>query len=66
MRARIDDERCKGHGMCCTLCPEVFELTDDGFAVIVEGPDGAIPSEHEDAVRSAVAQCPEGAISIRE
>ena len=20
-----------GHGMCLTLCPEVFEMTDDGW-----------------------------------
>ena len=63
MRVRIDDERCKGHGMCCGLCPEVFELTDDGYAhVLVDD----VPSEQQDVVRTAVTQCPEGAISIEE
>jgi ferredoxin len=60
MRAAVDDQRCRGHGVCCSLCPEVFTLTDDGYA-IVENPD--VPAEFEDAVREAVESCPENAIS---
>ena len=33
MKVTVDDDRCRGHGMCLTLCPEVFSLTDDGYAV---------------------------------
>ncbi len=33
MKATVDDQRCRGHGVCITICPEVFELTDDGYAV---------------------------------
>ena len=33
MKVIVDEDRCAGHGMCLTLCPEVFELTDDGWAV---------------------------------
>ena len=63
MRVRIDDERCKGHGMCCGLCPEVFELTDNGYArVLVDD----VPADKQDVVRTAESQCPEGAISIEE
>ena len=63
MRAQVDSDRCKGHGMCCTSCPEVFELTDHGYAVVV---GDTVPAALEDAVRTAVEQCPEGAISITE
>ncbi|HET8939133.1 MAG TPA: ferredoxin [Polyangiales bacterium] len=63
MRLRIDDERCKGHGVCCGLCPEVFELTDDGYArVLIDD----VPAELQDVVETAATQCPEGAISIEE
>lgn len=63
LRVRIDDERCKGHGMCCGLCPEVFQVTDDGYArVLVED----VPAELQDVVRTAALQCPEAAISIEE
>jgi ferredoxin len=60
MRATVDTDRCRGHGICWSLCPEVFELTDDGYSVVRVDD---VPAEHEDAVRAAVDQCPERAIS---
>ncbi|MDW4904017.1 ferredoxin [Streptomyces sp. ADMS] len=45
--------------MCWTLCPELFDLTDDGYAEVLV-PE--IPAEHENAVRTAVGSCPERAI----
>ena len=60
MRAAVDDQRCRGHGVCITICPEVFTLTDDGYAVAQEA---EIPVELEAAVSEAVASCPEQAIT---
>jgi ferredoxin len=45
--------------MCLTFCPEVFEMTDDGWAVA--DPE-EVPAELEGAVREAVENCPERAI----
>ena len=45
--------------MCLTLCPEVFELNDDGWAV---ADPGEVPAELEAAAREAIANCPERAI----
>ena len=59
MKVTVDEDRCAGHGMCLTLCPEVFELNDDGWAVA--DPD-EVPAEHEDAAREAIDNCPERAI----
>lgn len=60
MRVSVDSDRCRGHGVCTTLCPEVFGLTEAGYAV-VETPE--VPAEFEGAVREAIADCPERAIS---
>ncbi|HME47534.1 ferredoxin [Mycobacterium sp.] len=60
MKVSVDDQRCRGHGVCVTLCPEVFTLTDDGYAV-VEDPD--VPKDLEAAAREAIESCPEQAIS---
>jgi ferredoxin len=49
--------------MCVTLCPEVFEVTDDGYARVLVTD---VPADYHDAVSRAVAQCPEHAISIEE
>ncbi len=59
MKVQVDDDRCRGHGMCCTLCPQVFEVTNDGFAVVLVT---EVPPEHRDVVSRAVDQCPEHAI----
>ena len=52
--------RCGGHGMCTTLCPEVFAINDDGYAE-VQVPE--VPDGQEDAAREAIECCPEQAIS---
>ena len=63
MKVHIDPEVCAGFGVCLGLCPEVFELHDDGYAVVLVSD---VPPELEDAVRLAVSQCPASAISISE
>lgn len=60
MKVWVDDERCCGHGVCTTLCPEVFSLTDDGYSVAI---DTDVPTESEAAVQEAIKCCPEQAIS---
>ncbi|WP_024804550.1 ferredoxin [Nocardia sp. BMG51109] len=61
MKATVDDDRCRGHGVCLGLCPEVFNLTDDGYAeVLVED----VPPEYEAAAREAEQNCPERAIVL--
>ena len=61
MKVTVDEDRCRGHGVCCTICPEVFTLTDDGYSVAL---DAEVPAEYQDAVRSASASCPERAITL--
>lgn len=63
MRVHVDDDRCRGHGTCCSLCPAVFQLTDKGYAV-TEATE--VAARYHILVREAVAECPEGAISIAE
>jgi ferredoxin len=61
MKAIVDDDRCRGHAVCCSFCPEVFTLTDDGYAEVVT-PE--VPTQFEQAVRDAAANCPERAITV--
>ncbi|MDT5010775.1 MAG: ferredoxin [Mycobacterium sp.] len=60
MKVRVDEDRCRGHGMCTTLCPEVFVINDDGYAEVVV-PE--VPPGFEDSAREAIECCPEQAIS---
>jgi ferredoxin len=59
----VDAGVCAGFGVCLGLCPEVFELHDDGYAIVLVG---EVPQEFEDAVRKAVGQCPSRAISLSD
>jgi ferredoxin len=46
--------------MCLTLCPDVFSLTDDGYAV---ADPAEVPAGLEAAAKDAIDNCPEQAIS---
>ncbi len=61
MKVWVDADRCRGHGVCVGLCPEVFELTDDGYA---EARTATVPAEFESSVTVAASACPEHAIDV--
>ena len=61
MKVEVDTDRCRGHGVCMSLCPQVFDLTDDGYATVLVD---EVPAELEEKARLAVANCPEYAIEI--
>ncbi len=61
MRVTVDADTCAGHGVCIGICPEVFDLTDEGYT-ITRLTD--VPAQLEAAVRQAAQQCPTGAIQV--
>jgi len=61
MRVSVDAERCEGHARCWDLCPEVFDLDDEGHA-FVKLPD--VPPELEEKAAHAARNCPERAVHI--
>lgn len=59
MKAIVDQEACIGCGICPSVCPEVFEMGDDGKShVILDDISGL-----EDSVEEAIENCPVSAIS---
>ena len=54
----IDRSLCNGYGVCEALAPDVFELDNDGLAVLRTG------VSEDEAVREACDNCPMGAITI--
>ncbi|MFI6365108.1 ferredoxin [Nocardia sp. NPDC050630] len=59
MKVFVDSDRCRGHGVCTGLCPQVFAINDDGYAQVQMSD---VPDEFSEAVESAAQACPEHAI----
>lgn len=51
----VDRIRCDGYGMCAEMLPELIELDDWGYPILVPG---AIPSKLLSLARQAVDICP--------
>ena len=54
----INEEECVGCETCVELCPNVFEMNDDGDKATVKNPDAS-----DDCVDEAIETCPNEAIS---
>lgn len=61
MKAHVDKATCISCGICPSVCPEVFQMDDDGKAKAIED---SIPATEEDSAKEAEDQCPVDAISI--
>jgi ferredoxin len=57
----VDEDRCQGHARCYLICPEVFDLDDQGHAVVLVA---EVPEELAERVAEAQRNCPEQAISV--
>ncbi|MCL5292893.1 MAG: ferredoxin [Actinobacteria bacterium] len=59
----VDHDECIGDGLCEQICPEVFELREDGLAYVVnEKPNEDLKGRIDEAIE----ECPTGAISWEE
>jgi ferredoxin len=60
MALSIDNTRCQGHGRCVVVNPDLFDIDDDGYGIVLDPAPGA---EWAEDVATAIGSCPEQAIS---
>lgn len=61
VRVRIDRNLCTGLGNCMALAPDVFELDEEGKAVVLDS-----ASVDDNALLEAAESCPYNAIIIED
>jgi len=63
MKVHVNSEICAGFGICLGIAPDVFELHNDGYAVVLVS---EVNPEDEDMMRRAASQCPAQAIVLSD
>lgn len=63
MRVVVDRDRCEGNAFCVKIAPEVFQLDDDEYAVVIADP---VPAGQTALAEQAIADCPRAALSRRD
>lgn len=61
MKAEVDKDTCIACGLCPSICPECFEIEDDGKAGVTVD---TVPGDCEDSAQEAAESCPVNAISV--
>lgn len=60
MNPSVNPDECIGCGLCEEICPDVFQMGDDGLAHVEEGAN----CEAAGCCQEAADSCPTGAISL--
>lgn len=61
MKVKVNQDTCIGCGVCPSICPEVFEMNDDGKSHVIADP---VPGDCEDSAKEAAESCPVDAIEV--
>ena len=68
MRISFDSSVCQGHNRCYVLAPRLFDIDDEGYAILRLGDGGTadLPEDLIDDARLAADNCPEFAIVVSD
>ncbi|WP_279103310.1 ferredoxin [Gordonia bronchialis] len=61
MRIKADFDLCESNAICVGMAPDIFDLDDDDYLVILSD---EVPEGREEELRQVVANCPKSALSI--
>ncbi len=61
MKVVVNRDNCIGCGACEALCPEVFQIDDEGLSTVINNENLDV-----DKVTEAIEGCPTSAISKEE
>ena len=62
MKIKYSRDACQGHNRCYMLAPELFDVDDEGYAILLI--DGDVPDDLKEKAQLTVDNCPEFAIEL--
>jgi ferredoxin len=62
MKLTVDTDICQGYGLCHDEAPELVDLDDAGYAVVLR--DGTVAPDLELAAEKAAGMCPAKALRL--
>jgi len=63
MKVKVNQDACISCGACEAICPEVFNLNDEGLSEVKEDQKNKeIKEDLQDQVNDAISSCPTNAI----
>ena len=63
MKVVVDYDTCDANAVCMSICPEVFEVKDDGYLYVLQEEPG---EQLHEKVWGAQHSCPTQAITIED
>jgi ferredoxin len=63
MKIKADFELCESNGVCVGMAPDVFDLDDDDYLVILKC---EVPSDRREEMRQVVSSCPKSALQTED
>lgn len=60
MKVNVNKDACIGCGACAAICPDVFEMDDEGLSTVKVD---TVDSGAEEDAKEAIESCPTSAIS---
>lgn len=63
MKVSVDFDVCASTGACMQVCPEVFEVRNDGYLYILQEEPG---EDLREKVLAAADMCPTAAITVTD
>ncbi len=64
MKIKYNRDACQGHNRCYMLAPEVFDVDDEGYAIVLA--DGDLTADQLAQAQLAADNCPEYAITVEQ
>ncbi len=60
MKVNVNEDACIGCGACAAICPDVFEINDEGLSTTIVD---TVSEDLKSDVQEAIESCPTGAIA---